>query len=938
MSGPRADGNRTDGDSGFVGRVEQLALTLRRWDGTASGAGHFLFVAGEAGIGKTRLLREFGQRVSHARQITTSVFPRDIETVGGVLIDLAAELSRAGDAGAAGALRDRLTSRPDHPGDASRGRRLLASELAMIVCGELERRTLLFLEDLHWADELSLDVLERVAGALSTTNSLIVATYRSDELYPRTPLRRVRARLLEQRLAEEIRLPPLNEDETAQLIRFIGGNVDSSQEVHSLFDRSGGIPLYVEELVADTSGAVPETIADAISMQTEVLSSETMSVLEAAAVIGRSFDVDLLACVAGVDSPAVDHALAELAERNLVLVSSDGATLDFRHALIRDAVYEAMAPLRKRGLHAVVARAAVSAGFSDAFISDQFERAREPAGAYRHATAAARDAVRVSSHREAVELFRRAERTAPIDIDSAERAALHGELARMLEATDDNSGAATQYAAAIELLRAAGSEVEAARLVPRLAAVDHLLGFDFGRRTAILDEELRRLDALKEPVPAVVRAGIFAASAAAHMLERRLDEALVVGAEAAAIAVGPESSEVSLDVDMTIGTVLTFAGRGEEGWPILESTITRASDARLEATAARGYRMLGTSASVLVEYPRARTWLSAGLDYTALTERWNDHHYIAAHGAHVDWATGDWAAAQSTAARVLTDGASGITTRNVAATVLGYLALGRGEHESAREYLDVARRIGDTMHELQRLLPPLWGLAELELLSGSPAHAIELCELAFSLSEPLGDAAYLYPFLTTGTRAYLTVRDSAAAERWCTRSSALVQLRDIPGTRPATAHAQWLLQLAAGQTGAARLLLEEARDGWRERDRFWDAIRATVDLAHCAIRSRRPRDAVSLVADAREHATAAGATTLLGLVDAIAIDSEKGGLLSPRELDVARLVADGATNRQIAERLVISPKTASSHVEHILAKLSASRRSEIAAWVTRTRS
>jgi DNA-binding CsgD family transcriptional regulator/tetratricopeptide (TPR) repeat protein len=931
-----ADSARSGRAPAFIGREEQLALALRRWDGVTAGAGHFLFVAGEAGIGKTRLLEEISGRIAAAHQRSAAVFPRDIEAVGGLILDLAAALRRAGDGSVADLLQSRLTAKTEH-GDSSRSRRMLVADLAAVITDLLsERATLLRIEDLHWADELSLDVLERVATTLRATPSMILASYRSDELYPRTPLRRLRARLLEQRLAEEVRLPRLNAEETVALIRSITGSEQASANTRAVVDRSDGIPLYIEELLADTSSTVPATIADSVILQRDSLRASTVSVLEAAAVIGRSFAIDLLEAVTALPRDETDDALRELADRNLVLAGADGASLDFRHALIRDAIYENIAPLRKRDLHAAVAVAAGRFGFGDSFISDQYERARKPADAFRHARAAARDARALSSHREAVELYRRAQRTTPSGLPDTERAALYADLAEVLAATDDNEAAAIQLNAAIELYRTAGDEVSAALLVPRLAAVTHLLGVGYDGRATLLVDELARIEALTPPAPVRVRAAILSSLAAAYMLDRCLDDATQAGTAAAMLADEGGALDERIDVDLTLGSVLVFAGPGTDGWPMLESAIARARGMQFEAQAARGYRMIGSCASVLVEYDRANRWIADGLEYASTTERWNDFHYLAAHLAHVKWATGEWAAAQEMASKALDEGRGGVTTRNTALIVLGFLALGRGELETARGYLVEAREIGERMRELQRLVPALWGLAETDLLDGNAAGAAELAEFAYSRSEPIGDAAYIFPFLATGVRAYLAAHDLTRARDWFERCAALLRYRGIPGAMPAIAHAEGLLLLAAGQTGAARPLLEEAQRGWDTRGRYWDAERATVDLAHCAARSRRPRDAARLLVDARARASASGALAILTLADGVAGEDAGAGPLSARELDVARLVADGATNREIAERLIIAPKTASSHVEHILAKLGASRRSEIAAWVTRT--
>jgi DNA-binding CsgD family transcriptional regulator len=185
-------------------------------------------------------------------------------------------------------------------------------------------------------------------------------------------------------------------------------------------------------------------------------------------------------------------------------------------------------------------------------------------------------------------------------------------------------------------------------------------------------------------------------------------------------------------------------------------------------------------------------------------------------------------------------------------------------------------------------------------------------------------------------RAYLALHESQKARDWFDRCSYLLRYRGIPGTLPAIAHAEGLLLLAEGQTGSARILLQQAHEQWSARGRYWDEARSGIDLAHCAARSRRPRDAAALLDSTRQRASAIGASVVLSLAEAVADGGVAAGPLSARELEVARLVAGGSTNREIAERLVISPKTASSHIEHILAKLGAARRSEIAAWIART--
>ena len=315
----------------------------------------------------------------------------------------------------------------------------------------------------------------------------------------------------------------------------------------------------------------------------------------------------------------------------------------------------------------------------------------------------------------------------------------------------------------------------------------------------------------------------------------------------------------------------------------------------------------------------------SGIAYAQRSERWNDRHYMTAHLAHVLWATGDWPAADRAAEQALADGHGGVTTRISALHVLGFLALGRGQRSVAEGHLTEARELGERMGELQRLSPALWGLAETALHNGRHADAIAWCERGYAASTAVADAAYLFPYLVTGTRAHLATDDVAAARDWVARCTTPLTHRGIPGTMPALDHATGLLCLAEGDPLRAKETLAKASAGWAERGRFWEGTQALFDQAHAARGTRRPADAAALTATAVDRARAAGAAALMPAEP----DTRP---LTAREVEVAGLVAGGATNREIAAALFVSPKTVAAHVEHILTKLGAARRTEIAAW------
>ena len=664
----------------LVGRDAFLALIEQRLADAAAGSGQLLFVAGEAGIGKTRLLGAIARqaRASGFAVARAAAFPGDVQSLAGLLLDLASGLVAApepalGDLGQS--LMARVRSISADAGDAHHRRRLLVQDVAdLLVAADPGAPVLIVLEDLHWADELSLDVLGHLAGRLATRPMLVAGAYRSDELYPALPMRELRARLLGQRLAEEIRLPRLGLDQTATMTSAVLGQAPA-RVVAAIHQRSDGIPLHVEEFLAAIdedaltpqsgavvqAAAVPDTLGDAVLSRARQLAARTRELASAAAVIGRSFDFDLLTAITDASPDEVAAALRELQEAYFVLPGADAVSFDFRHALIRDALYaDTYLPVRRR-LHDRVARVAAERGYRGAFISAHFEQAGRPGPAYEHAVAAAREAASMSAHSEALELYRRAVRNQSAQLPVLDQAELLSALGDEAAASDDNTAAAQAYRTARELIIDAGEVRAAAALVPRMVAVTHLLGEGLEVRLGTLQAALDSLDDVADGDRE--RARLHSAMAAAYMLDRRLDEAIPYGERSRAESLRTGDDETALNAATTLGSVLVFAGRMDEGWHLVEDATVRARDSCQEAEAARGYRMIGSSASVLVEYDLAERWLTEGIGYAEKVELWNHRHYMASHLAHVQWATGQWQAAARTAQQALADGRGGITTQ-----------------------------------------------------------------------------------------------------------------------------------------------------------------------------------------------------------------------------------------------------------------------------------
>jgi DNA-binding CsgD family transcriptional regulator len=305
--------------------------------------------------------------------------------------------------------------------------------------------------------------------------------------------------------------------------------------------------------------------------------------------------------------------------------------------------------------------------------------------------------------------------------------------------------------------------------------------------------------------------------------------------------------------------------------------------------------------------------------------------------ALLDWGAGRWDAADARARQQLVDRGCRRGTAG-SEDVIGLVALGRGRLAEARRWLEDSLDAGRGMGEIDFILTPLWGLAETDLADGKVDSAIERCEAGYDAALRTEERALFIPFVVTGTRAYLNARRPEDAERWLARArDHLVGWDPVAG--PALSHAKGLLRVAAGSLSSGREALERAVRGWDDRKRIWEATWARLDLARCLIRMNRHVDAAGVLAEVRKNALAVQSDPLIRQMDELArVGRGRGTIEEPwypltaREFEVARLVAEGMTNAEIAEALTIAPKTASAHIEHILAKLGVTRRAEIAAW------
>ncbi|HUQ79356.1 MAG TPA: AAA family ATPase [Patescibacteria group bacterium] len=941
----------------LVGRDPLLELADRRLADAADGRGHFLLLAGEAGIGKSRLLGAIGRSAANRgfRVATSLLAPQDRELPAACVLDLARSMQRRPEQADLGRalldLRDQAVLAAERP-----RRRVLVLTVVDAIVATLDKPTALIFEDLQWADELSLEILGALAREVGGRPILIVGTYRSDEVRPGAALREWRSRLVTQRLADEVRLAPLTLDETALMTTLILDNgLPAPREVAAaVHQRTDGIPLHIEELLGAISDAgrldqdailganVPETIEDAILERMAHRSAEARAVARAGAVIGRSFVPQVLAGIMNCTAEDLDSPLQELVEHGFLNPPGERGSFDYRHQLVRDTLYQSVPAADRRRLHAGAAEfGAQLEGASDAHASLHFEKAGLALQAHRAALAGARQAARLSSHREAMELYQRALHNAPPDLDPGRLGELFEALSE--EATaNDNSVLVEHYASqARDRFSAAGRPINAVRAGLTIAWCWRRVGRPVAERIELLMSLLAEIDRLERSVDGDrIRAELLGALAYMQL------DALAI-ADVGLTAAQPRPGEdvaTAVAVRSLLGARAALSGDVEHGLAEMGEAVRSVRDRALTDgsfvdVALTSYRDLAATAARVMEYRLSATWAEEGIAFTGMIEQVHCRYNMFATQGLLAWADGRWDDAVATASQVLADQRGGVAAATMARAVIGYVTVGRGDFARARSILDEGLARGSATGEVARILPSLWGLAEVERLGGRDQAAADRCEEALAIGIETGERALIVPFLVTGVRAYLAANEPERAESFATRLESF--LADTPVlARASTDHARGLIRLAAGSTASARDGLEAAVRGWDDVGRIWEATWARLDLARCLARTHRGGDALALVADVRTTALRLDSAPLRDRADELAgLVRGRGSLEEPwrpltaREFEVARLIAEGMTNAEIAGELAIAPRTAGAHVEHILAKLGVTRRAEIATWV-----
>ncbi|MGZ4622715.1 MAG: helix-turn-helix transcriptional regulator [Blastococcus sp.] len=966
----------------LVGRTRELDQLRAALDRAVAGEPSVVLVGGEAGVGKSRLLEAaFGTSSADVRVLTGGCIELGGEGLPLVpLVEALRTLVRTTPADdlvrlVGPARRELARLLPElaagddiPPPPPTAGSTAQLFELVLGLFGRLgiERPLILIIEDLHWADRTTLDLVAFLVRALHGTRVLLVLTYRSDEVDRRSPLRPLLSAWERLRGVERLQLQRFSRGEVAAQIGAILGAQPEAAMVDLVFDRSEGNAFFVEELVRTVrDGAagydLPPSLRDVLLSRAEQLSGPAQRLLRTAAVAGRWVPERLLAEVAEVSGGELYEALREAVDASLLLVDGTGRGYAFRHALTRDAVYGDLLPGERVGLHMAYAEALDR---DPGLVGDDASVAATLAVHWYAAHDMPRAlAASVRAGRQAMDAFAPAEARQHLEralevwrgVPDAEKwaGADQVEVLRLTARATFHGGDPER---ALILLRQALDQVDAdadperaAFIVEQRALTWRALGEGGGG----IEELERALGRLPEEKPTLARVAVLT-SLANTLMRMGADRAPEVGrtALAAARAIGAKEQEAGALI--TLGSSLTYLVDPVEGETFLREGLRLALDAHDHETALRGYVNLSDALEARGRHRDAALAAREGVELAGrvgLTR--NFGAFLIGNQAEPLVRLGDWAEARQLAQEVVAIGLTGVFPAS-AHELMGYLAAKTGRFDDAVQHVRVARRqLGDSQ-EPQFIQALLYIEAEVARAQGDLGAAAAL--VVDGLAESTAwSARYSWPLLWLGARIS---GDAAVRARDRHEEPVAVVDTQIPtshlasyvGTSSPAATAYRSLTAAENlrrEGDPAVAAWQEALRSWEEATDIWPLTYTQFRLAEALCDTGDRTTAADLLRTAARTADRLGARPLhedvLALARRARIDldpiggqapAEKAAVpfgLTDREREVLALVAAGRSNGQIATALFISPKTASVHVSNILATLGVGGRIEGAA-------
>ena len=835
-----------------------------------AGPGRVALISGEAGIGKTTLIEQFcAGQTSAWRVLWGACNSYSTPRPFGPWYDIAAQI------------QGQAVFTPEAQAD---------PQAIFSTCLQLlqSKPSILVIEDVHWADDATLDLIKFLARRIRTAQALIILTYRDDEIGLRHPLRPVLGELARVSHPIQIQLPRLS----AEAVQTLAAG--KSVNARHLYRLTNGNPFFVTEVLAGGAG-IPATVRDAVLARAAGLSPSGLAVLEAAAVIGPRVEPWLLTEVTAAEAAASDECIGR------GLLQNQGDLLGFRHELAWQTIFTAVSAHKKLVLHRLVLatlRASPAQQQNLARLAYHAEGANDGEAVLEYAPASARQAASVNAHREAAAQYERALRFAE-SLPPPRLAVLLEAYARECNMIDQREKGIAARLKALEIWRMAGNLLNQGENLTQLM----VMYFGVGQTAEAERVSREAIDILEGLPPSAELARAYRIQAAIRMFVRDNQEAIAWAEKAVALAEQFGDLETLSGAYNAMGSAWMIIDYGV-GQTYLEKSLAIAREAGLQLQVSNAYNNMSSASGEVYRYDQADRYLVEGLAHTLEYGFDVTFLYMQAWQALTHLHLGRWKEAAECAPQVLAVPGVSAISRIMALLALGRLRARRGD-PGGWEALDEALVLAERTETLQRIAPVRAARAEAAWLTGDRERARfeaqAACDLALSKHHPWLLGELLFWRHQAGEQvavpAWAALPFAAQiAGDWRTAAAAWEQLRCpyeqagalAEGDQPAQMHALQIYE----QLGA-RPALERLKQHMREKG--------------VAGVPRGPRPAT------REHPWG----------------------LTAREMDVLALLVKGMANQEIAVRLSISPRTAEHHLAAIFAKMEVQSRSEAIAAALR---